>query len=374
MTDLGSLDTPAAIVDRDVVVANCARMRAFAARRGVTLRPHVKTHKCVPAAQLALGAATGPITVSTLAEAEHFAAAGFDDITYAVPIALSRVERALELAERVTLSLLVDHADAARALGRAAAARAARARVLIKVDCGYHRAGVEPHRPEARALAAQIADDPALELVGLLTHAGHSYACRDVAGIAAVAREERAAVVTLAEALVATGIPIRTVSVGSTPTMSVEPALDGVTEIRPGNYVFFDAFQAAIGSCSLKDAAFSVLTSVIGSFPHDGRLIVDAGALALSKDRGADHLGAGREGYGAIAALDGTLLPELTLASLSQEHGVVRGAAEPIARHPIGTRLRVIANHSCLAAACHPHYEVVRGEAIVERWTPTRAW
>lgn len=370
---LDDIPTPFAVIDLDRVENNCERMRAFATARGVVLRPHVKTHKCVPAALLALGGAPGPITVSTLAEAEHFSEAGFDDITYAVPLPLSRIEQALTLAKRVRLNVLIDHRDAASALAERAAAAGVRARVFVKVDCGYHRAGVAPHRPEARALVQQIAKAPTLELAGLLTHAGHSYDCVDRDAIARVADQERTVIVGFAEALRASGIEVPAVSVGSTPTMSVAPDLTGVTEIRPGNYVLFDAFQAAIGSCSPRDAAFSVVASVIGSYPDDGRLVLDAGGLALSKDPGATHVDDAR-GHGLLATVEGAPLDDLALVSLSQEHGVVRGSHAGISRLRIGDRVRIIANHACLAAACHPHYEVARGTRVVDRWTPVRGW
>lgn len=370
---LDTIPTPFAVIDLDRAEKNCERMRAFAASRGVVLRPHVKTHKCVPAALLALGGEPGPITVSTLAEAIHFSEAGFDDITYAVPLAPSRMEQALALRERVRLSVLIDHPDAGDALAHRAREAGTRARVFVKVDCGYHRAGVEPHRPEARALVERVAASPSLELAGLLTHAGHSYACAGREAIARVAEEERRVIVAFADALRASGIAVPVVSVGSTPTMSVAPELTGVTEIRPGNYVLFDAFQAAIGSCALDDAAFSVVASVIGSYPHDGRLVLDAGGLALSKDPGATHV-PGAAGYGVLASLEGAPLPDLALVSLSQEHGVVRGSEAGIRRLAVGDRLRIIANHSCLAAACHPHYEIARGTRVIDRWTPVRAW
>ena len=371
---LGDRPSPCAVVDRSVVENNCARMSDFAARAGVQLRPHVKTHKCIEAARISTRGHFGGITVSTLAEAEHFAAAGFDDITYAVPIAVPRIPQALDLTRRVKrLGLLVDHRDTVSALADSASAAGTALEVLVKVDCGYHRAGVEPHRPEAHALVEQVVGAPALRFEGLLTHAGHSYACRGREAIARVAAQERDVVVGFAEQLRAAGIEVPTVSVGSTPTMSVEPSLAGVTEIRPGNYVFYDAFQAAIGSCSLSDCAFSVLATIIGLYPHDGRIVIDAGALALSKDLGATHI-EDEAGYGVVCDEDGAALEQLSLVSLSQEHGVVRGPRARIEGCRIGDRIRVIANHSCLAAACHDAFVVARGRAVEGIWSPVRGW
>lgn len=371
---VADLPTPAAVVDLDVVERNCERMASRAHDLGVALRPHVKTHKCVEAARLQVRGHFGGICVSTLAEARFFAAAGFDDITYAVPISIARVPEAVALAGEVRLGLLVDHLDAVAAL-EAEASRAERELVVwIKIDCGYHRAGVLPGGPESRALVAAIGDAPHLALAGLLTHGGHSYACRGVDEIRAVARQERDAVVGFAAELRSEGIDVPGVSLGSTPTLSVAEDLTGVTEVRPGNYVFYDAFQAAIGSCALEDAAMSVLVSVIGAHGGDAaRVVIDGGALALSKDAGARHVDPDA-GYGVVADVDNRPLAGLRLTSLSQEHGLVHGDPAALGALRIGDRLRIIANHSCLAAALHDRFEVVRGGRVVDVWRPVRGW
>ncbi len=170
------------------------------------------------------------------------------------------------------------------------------------------------------------------------------------------------------------GIEVPEVSVGSTPTMSVVDDLTGITEIRPGNYAFFDAFQAAIGSCRVRDCAFTVLATVIGCYPEAGRLVLDAGALALSRDPGPTHVDPDC-GSGRVCGLDGGELEGLRLVSLSQEHGIVTVAPPARASDlPIGTRLRIVPNHSCLAAACFDRYHVADGDRIVDEWRPVRGW
>jgi D-serine deaminase-like pyridoxal phosphate-dependent protein len=171
------------------------------------------------------------------------------------------------------------------------------------------------------------------------------------------------------------GIPVPEVSIGSTPTMSLAENLDGITEARPGNYVFYDAFQAAIGSCTLEDCAFSVLTTVVGHYPSQNKIIVDAGALALSKDPGPRHVDADC-GFGAVFTADGQRhLPELRVVSLSQEHGQLRGVRPlRLPDYPVGSRLRIVPNHSCLAAAQHDRYHVVAGGRVTETWRPVRGW
>ena len=372
---IDELQTPCAVIDLDRLERNCESMAERMRSLGVRLRPHVKTHKCVEAARLQVRGHFGGITVSTLAEVRAFAAAGFADITYAVSIAPARIAAAAELTRRVArLSLLVDHEVVVGELEACAAAQGVRLSVLLKVDCGGHRAGVDPAAESSVALATRIAGSPYLVLAGVLTHAGHAYRSRDANEAAAVAVQERDVTVAFAERLRARGIEVAEVSVGSTPTMCAATDLTGVSEARPGNYAFFDAFQAAIGSCTLDDVAFFVLASVIGSYPARGELLLDAGALALSKDEGPRHVDA-ECGYGVLVhPLSRRPRRGMKLVALSQEHGHVRGAAETVAAQSIGTKMMVVPNHSCLAAALFDRYALVRGDAVVDEWAPVRGW
>ncbi len=372
---IAELPTPAAVVDLDRLERNCARMGERVARLGARLRPHVKTHKCVEAARLQVRGHFGGITVSTMAEARAFAAAGFRDITYAVPIAPTRVEEAAEMVRRLDrFTVLVDGDVVVAELEACAAAQGVRFPVMLKVDCGYHRAGVDPMSDAAIALAARIAGSPGLQFRGVLTHAGHAYRCRNAAEIAPVAAQEREVTVAFAEQLRRAGIAVPEVSIGATPTIALTEDLAGVTEVRPGNYAFFDAFQAAIGSCTLDDAAFSVMATVIGSYPERGVALLDAGALALSKDEGPRHVDP-ECGYGLLVdPVARRPLPGVTLHALSQEHGHVRGGAGAVAALPAGARVMILPNHSCLAAALFERYAVARGADVVAEWRPVRGW
>ncbi|MCU0291064.1 MAG: alanine racemase [Thermoanaerobaculaceae bacterium] len=372
---IGDLRTPAAVVDLVKLGASLAAMRERANRLGVRLRPHVKTHKCVEIARLQHGGQEGPIAVSTLAEARAFASSGFRDITYAVPLAPQRGAEVAELVRAgLRLGVLVDHLDTVAALEACAGVENVRFPVWLKVDCGYHRCGVDPVGAVGLQVAARVGRSGHLELAGILTHAGHAYHCRNREEITAVARQERDVMVSFAGRLRQAGIPVPEVSVGSTPTMSAVDDLSGVTEIRPGNYAFHDVFQATIGSCRVRDCAFTVVATVVGSYPEAGRLVLDAGALALSKDPGPTHVDPAC-GFGRVCGLDGEELEGLHLASLSQEHGTVTAATATLAaRFPIGTRMRIIPNHSCLAAACFDRYHVAEGDRIVGEWRPARGW
>jgi len=358
--------TPAFLVDRTIVEQNCARMRAKARSSGVAFRPHVKTHKTIEIGRMQHGGAPGPITVSTMAEAEFFADAGFRDITYAMPIAPEKLARAQAVAVRIArLNILIDSESALRAVEEFDVANGCIFDIFLKVDCGYHRAGVDPNDPDSVRLAMAMARSRSIDFQGLLTHAGHSYNARDVEEISRIAAEETASL-TRFRALI--GLDDLTRSIGSTPTTSVVDTFTDTDEVRPGNYVFFDAFQATLGSCSTNDVAVSVLSTVVGSYPERGEAIIDAGALALSKDVSPEHLDP-NFGYGIVC--DAALHPlSARLVSLSQEHGKLKMAAPP----PVGTLIRIIPNHSCLTAAMYDRYHVIDGDAIVDEWKPVRGW
>lgn len=366
---LNTLMTPAFLVDRDIVVRNCDRMREKALASGVAFRPHVKTHKVAAIGRLQHGGSTGPITVSTLAEAEHFAADGFRDITYAVPIAPSKLERAAAIASRIDrLNLLIDSERALRALEEFSTSRGVQFATFLKVDCGYHRAGVDPSDPDSVRLAVAIEESPSVRFEGLLTHAGHSYAARNADEVRRIAAEEAACLSRFRALLASEGLGETLRSVGSTPTAALVEQFSECDEVRPGNYVFFDAFQSTLGSCSRSDVAVSVLTTVVGSYPERGTLIVDAGALALSKDRGAEHL-ATDCGYGLVCDLDLRPLP-MRLEALSQEHGKISTSMAV----PVGTKLRILPNHSCLTAAMFDRYHVLSQGRVVDEWRPASGW
>jgi D-serine deaminase-like pyridoxal phosphate-dependent protein len=363
MTTITQLPTPALLLDLDVLEANLRRMADHVGALGVALRPHVKTHKCVEVARLQRDGGARGITVSTLAEAQVFARHGFDDITWAMPVSLARLDEACELATQLRLRLVVDSREAIDALDR----REHPFHVWLKVDSGYHRCGVDPHSAEAVELAHRLAHAQRLAFDGLLTHSGHAYQGRSRDEITAVAEEERRLMVELADRLRADGIPVEGVSVGSTPAMAVVERLDGVTEARPGNYAFYDYSQVVLGSCSLHDCALTVLASVISSQPGSNHAVVDAGALALSKDTGPAD--APRPTMGEIFKdyTARTLRPDARVVTVTQEHGIVTA---PL---PVGTAVRILPNHSCLTAACFDEYHVVRGDEVVDRWHIWRA-
>jgi D-serine deaminase-like pyridoxal phosphate-dependent protein len=374
MKELAELNTPSLVLDLARVRRNAGRMAARVSRMGAALRPHVKTHKCAEVARLQTEGLRGALTVSTLAEGRFFAERGFTDLTYAVPIEPGKFAEAIELSRRCErLALLTDDTEVPAPLDEAARRAGATLDVFLKVDCGYHRCGVEPGEPEAQEIPRRLAAARHLRFAGILTHAGHSYHARTREELLTIARRERDVMVEFAGALRAGGVEVPEVSVGSTPTVSVVDHLAGVTEARPGNYIFYDAFQATLGSCGFDDCALTVLTSVVHRDRVRRKVVVDAGAIALSKDRGAVELDPSC-GYGRVLDLGGAELG-LRLDSVSQEHGVVKVEDEGLFdRLKVGTRLRVLANHSCLTAAQHPFYNVLEGGRIADRWEIQRGW
>jgi len=365
--------TPAFLVERAAVRRNCDAMREKARRSEVIFRPHVKTHKTAEIARMQFAGGAGPITVSTLAEAEFFAAHGFSDVTYAVPISPDKLARAAELGRRLRqFNVLIDSSAALNAMEEFHRGHGHVFDVFLKVDCGYHRAGVDPESPDSVRMARAIATSAGARFHGLLTHAGHSYNSRSIDQMKTVAVAETGVVTRFRARLAEEGIAAPLRSTGSTPTASVVERFTDTDEVRPGNYVFYDAFQATIGSCSVEDVAVSVLATVIGSYPQHGHLLVDAGALALSKDAGPDHVD-NAFGFGIVCD---TQLGKVhaKMISLSQEHGKISAGPEVMRQFPVGSRLRIIPNHSCLTAAMFDSYAVVENGSVVAQWKPVRGW
>lgn len=372
--DIEVIKTPSLILEKERVTRNAARIANIAKRNNVRLRPHIKTHKCIEVARIQTEGFDGAITVSTLAEARDFSANDFKDITYAVPIERGKFDDAIALVRGgVKLNLLTDNTESATQLDQAAGNAGVTFDVFLKIDCGTHRVGVEPHTAEAVDIPRQLSDARNLHFAGILTHAGHSYDVKTVEEIKAVGRHERDVMVEHAAKLRGLGIEVPTVSIGSTPTINHIDHLDGIDEVRPGNYIFFDNYQATLGSCSFDDTALTVLAAVVHRDASWRKLVIDAGGIAMSKDRGPIHLNP-ECGYGRVLDLDG-VDTGLRLDSLSQEHGVMHAADDAtINRFNVGDRVRILANHSCMTAAQHSHYNVLENGQIVDRWEIKRGW
>lgn len=358
---LESIETPALLLDEALLHANVQRMAARMRQLGVALRPHVKTAKCLQVAAVCDGGQRGPITVSTLREADEFAAAGYRDIRYAVGYTPNKAAHVRRLvAQGVAMSVIVDSVAAARALAAGMADLATPLQVLIEVDTDGQRAGLRPDDGALLDVAAAL-QAPGLVLAGVLTHCGGAYHCHGDAALIAMAEQERAGAVHAAQRLRQAGHAAPEVSVGSTPTALFARQLPGVTEVRAGVYVFMDLVMAALGVCRPEDIAVSVLTSVIGHRRDQGWTLVDAGWMALSRDRG---LGGEfvDQGYGLVCDAQGRVMSDYLVTAANQEHGIVAhrsGDAARLLDLPVGSMLRILPNHACATAAQHGAYRVL---------------
>jgi len=374
---LAELDTPAALIDLPRMQRNIARMQERMDALGVRFRPHVKTSKCTPVAQAQLAAGALGITVSTLKEAAQFHADGIDDILYAVGMAAAKLPQALALRRAgCRLKIITDSLASARAIVDFGRAQGEAFEVLIEIDTDGHRSGIKPG--EAALLdVGRVLHDGGMRLAGVLTHAGSSYELDTPEALAAMAEQERAGCVQAAERLRAAGLPCPVVSVGSTPTALSAARLDGVTEVRAGVYVFFDLVMHNIGVCAPGDIALSVLATVIGHQAEKGWAILDAGWMAMSRDRGTakqKH----DFGYGQACDLEGRVIEGYVLSGANQEHGILSladgTATDIVERFPIGTRLRILPNHACATGAQFPEYHALAQDGSLRAWPRLHGW
>lgn len=376
---LADLDTPCLLVERHRLDANLHRMQATADAQGVALRPHLKTHKSVGLARQQRDLGARGVAVAKPEEAEVFAESGFEDIRLAYCVVgeakWARLHRLMERGVRV--SFCVDTVAGARLASACFAERGAEAEVLIEVDTGHGRCGIVWDSPHAEALAKAVRELPGLRLVGLLTHGGQAYVGpaegeTPAQALVRTMHEERDRLLELAarlhdaDALDADA----ELSVGSTPTMSVfENAERGpfrITEIRPGNYVFHDLEQVALGSATLADCALTVYATVVSKQPDErggSRLFLDAGKKVFTSDTGY-----GTPGFGVLLYNPERMiaLPHADLFALSEEHGWVRvpGASTL----DVGDRVRIVPNHACVVVNTQEELFIVNGEEVAERW------
>lgn len=363
---LSDLPTPQVLIDHTRAMNNIARVQALASAAGHRLRPHAKTHKSPVVARWQIDAGAIGIACAKIGEAEVFADAGITDIRLPYPVNPVNAPRLLALMDRAAISIIVDHADVARGWSNAMRRAGRTLDVLVKVDVGFHRCGIDPHG-DALGFVQTVAALPGLTLRGLLSHAGHAYHAASEDTLCAIAKEEAATLVDLKERATAAGIAIGEISVGATPTLRFSAGQPGVTELRPGNYVYFDRTQVALGAASLDDCALTVLATVVAK--HPGRIILDCGSKTLTNDQARGI--AASPGYGAILAgesdaldyareIDETLLIE----RLSEEHATVRVTGAT--RLEPGDRVRVLPNHSCVVSNLVDVVRLVDGDQVID--------
>ncbi len=328
----------------------------------MSLRPHVKTHKSPDIAGWQLRAGARGICCAKIGEAEVFAAGALTDIRIAYPVQPSNASRLLALMDRATMSIVVDHPAVARAWSDEMRRASRVLDVLIKVDVGFHRCGIDPEHADAVAFVRHVARLPGLQLKGLLSHAGQGYAARSDDDLRRVAEREAELLNGLKRSAEAAGVAIEEISVGATPTLRYSAKVVGPTELRPGNYVYFDRTQVGLGAATTDDCALTVLAMVV-STPAADRVILDCGSKTLSSDPAR---GFGRtEGFGAVLSTEGESVDDsLTIERLSEEHAVVRSAG--VRRLEPGDRVRVLPNHSCVVSNLVDAVHLVEGDEVVD--------
>lgn len=366
MTNRQRIETPAVVIARSALDNNIQRMQALARDHGLRLRPHIKTHKCLAIARLQMKAGACGITAAKVDEALPFIRDGaIPSVTLAQPqMIASKLDRLMTAARthHCDLRLIVDSRPGLDLLAARASEHGFSPGVFIKIDVGLHRCGCRPDDPAILSLAQSIHQHPRLRFRGLLSHAGHAYGANDRSAVAAIAEDERQTMLDVARRLEAAGIPVPEISVGATPTVLAATRFDGITEIRPGNYVFMDQTPLRLGLITPAQVALTVLTTVISRNPDF--LILDAGSKTFSSDMGAHGSGQGAGfGVGWPRGCFGDDAQTLTVARLSEEHGFIPRDRRDL---PLGAEVRVIPNHACPVANLARTLVVLEGDDVYE--------
>lgn len=358
--DVRALRTPAVLIDRARALRNLDRMQAAATARGIRLRPHAKTHKSPVIARWQIERGAVGICCAKLGEAEVFAEAGIADIRLPYPINPVNADRVIALLDRTQLSFIIDHPAVARQWSEAMTRAGRQVDVLVKVDVGFHRCGIDPSAAGTVPMIAAVAALPGLRLKGLLAHAGHAYHAHDEAELCRMAADEAATLRDLVERCRRAGVRIDEVSAGATPPARFSLQQEGFTEFRPGNYVYFDRTQVALGAATVDDCALTVMARVV-SKPAADRIILDSGSKTLTNDGARGFTPA--PGFGVVLREDGTPDESLLIERLSEEHATVRVVGGSTTLEP-GHLVRIVPNHSCVVSNLTDRVWLRDGDAV----------
>jgi D-serine deaminase-like pyridoxal phosphate-dependent protein len=363
--NIGDLRTPCVLIDHVKVDRNIDKMQQAAEASRLRLRPHAKTHKSPDLALIQMARGAVGICCAKLGEAEVFADHGVGDIRLPYPLNPVSADRVIALLERVALSFIVDELNVARGWSEAMRRAGRSVDILVKVDVGLHRCGIDPNAPGAAELVVGIAELPGLRFRGLLSHAGHAYGASTEQDLSAIASAEAETLTTLRDQVQSAGVAVNEISVGATPTARFSARLPGLTEIRPGNYVYYDRTQVALGGASWDECALTVLARVV-SRPARDRIILDSGSKTLTSDLARGFVET--PGYGAVMKAIDTPEPDagLLIERLSEEHATVRVLDSASSLQP-GDLVRIVPNHSCVVSNLVDQVWVVDGNAVRDR-------
>ncbi len=361
---ISDLRTPSVLVDKPRFERNLDRMQAAASAKGIRLRPHAKTHKSPELARLQISRGAAGVCCAKLGEAEVFADAGIEDIRLPYPINPVNAWRVLQLLDKTRLSFIVDDLDVARGWSDEIRAAGREVDVLVKVDVGFHRCGIDPARNGAAELVARVAELPGLRFRGLLSHAGHAYGADSESEMASIAADEARTMKTLADEVEGLGHRVEEISVGATPPARFSLEQQGITELRPGNYIYYDRTQVALNAATFADCALTVLARVV-STPAAGRIILDSGSKTLSTDQARGFCNT--PGFGVVFA--GLHTPEadesLLVERLSEEHATVRVLSASTSLRT-GDLVRLLPNHACVVSNLVDSVWLVDGDTVLE--------
>ncbi|GAA0852992.1 alanine racemase [Aliiglaciecola litoralis] len=378
MLKIKELETPCLVLNRSKVQRNITTIEQRLARLGASLRPHGKTAKCIDVIRMLAPQHQKRITVSTLKEAEYFFSHDITDILLAVGITPSKLPRLKNLIEQgAQLTIILDSIEQVVFVSQYAAQHDLNIKVLIEIDCDGERAGIPWDDDQLLAVGRALIAAPGVTPIGIMTHAGGSYHCKTPEQMIQMAEQERTAAVKSAQRLTDLGIHTEVISVGSTPTALFAENLEGITEVRAGVFMFNDLVMAGLGVCHFDDIALTVLTSVMGRHTAKQRLLVDAGWMALSRDRGTASQLVDYH-YGAVADEHYNQIRCLSVNSTNQEHGIIECQSQQASQFRllfVGTLLHVFPNHACATAAMHDRYYVTDdGVTISDVWHRVNGW
>ena len=364
---ISSIETPCVLLDKSRLQDNIHRIQKIADAQHVNVRPHIKTHKCLEILQLQDEVGAVGITTSKTDEALTFINNGVQSVTVAYPLVVdSKLDRliATSSSRQVDLRLTLDSPYGLEMITRVAKRHGKKINIFLKIDVGLHRCGVAEDDPLVLELVKAIQEESCLNFAGLLSHAGHAYGAATSDQVRQIARDEYQILNRVQEKLEKNQIEVKEISVGSTPTILVNENYDGITEIRPGNYVFMDRTPLRLGLIQHQHIALSVLATVVSI--NREYFIIDAGSKVLSSDQGAHGI-AGMEGYGLAYPVDqfDDLSHEMTVLKLSEEHGFVARRNFDL---PIGSMIRINPNHSCAVANLADFYTIVNDDQMIDRW------
>ena len=376
ISNLEELNTPCLILDKTLLEKNCSLARKKCVELKTILRPHVKTPKSIEVAKIALDNEVGPITVSTLDEAEYFASSGFKDILYAVCIIPKKLAR-LDFVQKkydCVIRIVIDSVLVAKAIVDYSNSHSTKFETLIEIDCGEGRSGLYVEDKKIVEISKIFSECSKTNLVGVLTHAGHSYSTDNKVEISSIANKERDDALAAVKYFSTLNHNNPILSIGSTPTMLFASHLNNISEVRAGIYMFWDLAQASRGICKIEDIAVTVLASVIGHNHQKKKIIIDAGALALSKDISANRF-MPEVGYGLVCDPNSGQHLGLNISEIHQEHGAIDiSNSDWFDNLPIGSLVRVLPNHSCLTCASHSSYNILENNMIIDNWRRTNGW